>query len=225
MADWRIILATGIFLFLASASLRAQGLQELVSRAESSQGGQEEKPIQAAPEEQNAGAPKIKPVEDVFQFKETPKLHGYTYDLKRLLEVARENIRKVNEEIALEEMRRRNEARETQIVKYFEKGNQLYKEGKLKEAKQEWEKAVSVSKNPEMKQYIEESSRQSRIEEKRLKKQEAAVRKAHMAAEDQELKRIAKIAAQNRREGMRAERLKKARLTAVERAFAALAPG
>lgn len=117
----------------------------------------------------------VKAVEDVFQFKETPKLRGYTYDLKSLIETAQRNIKKVDDEIMRQEIDKRNEEREAQVVSYFERGNQLYKEGKLKEAKSEWEKAVNISKDPEMKDYIEERSRQ------------AAQR---FAAEERELRRL-----------------------------------
>jgi len=128
----------------------------------------------------------VKAVEDVFRFKETPKLRGYTYDLKSLIETAERNIKKVDDEIMRQEIDKRNEEREAQVISYFERGNQLYKEGKLKEAKSEWEKAVSISRNPEMKDYIEKRSRQAKLE----KKQSEKIMAERFAAEERELRRL-----------------------------------
>jgi len=176
----RVMLAAVIFLLLGRAFLFAQDLQELTNEAAVAQTGSSAKGNE--PEQMT------KPVEDVFQFKETPKLRGYTYNLKNLIDVAEKNIKKVDNEIMQVEIRKRNEEREALIVAYFERGNQLYKEGKLKEAKSEWEKAVSISKNPEMKDYIEKRSRQAKIEKKQSEKIEAQ----RFAAEERELRRLAR---------------------------------
>jgi tetratricopeptide (TPR) repeat protein len=170
----RVMLAAVIFLLLGRAFLFAQDLQELTNEAAAAQTGssvQGNEPVQMA-----------KPVEDVFQFKETPKLRGYTYNLKNLIEVAEKNIKKVDNEIMQVEIRKRNEEREALIVAYFERGNQLYKEGKLKEAKQEWEQAVSISKDPEMKKYIAESGRRFKLAKQEEKKR--------LEAEERELRRL-----------------------------------
>jgi hypothetical protein len=124
----------------------------------------QESPIQASatenkPEPEPAIAPpKIIPQPDNdLQIQEKPELRGYTCNLKRLLDQAKENIRKVDEEIKQSEIRKRNEAREAAIKEHFGKGNQLYRQKKLREAKEEWQKAEEISKDPEMKGYIKES--------------------------------------------------------------------
>ena len=104
------------------------------------------------------------------QYRKTPEMKGYTYNIKRLLEEIEENLQKVDGEIEETEVRKRNEEREAKVLEHFERGNILYKEGKLKEAKKEWRKALKISKDSEMKDYIKES-------EKRLKKQELARKK------------------------------------------------
>jgi len=200
LSGLRVILIAVIFLLPGNAYLFAQELQEMTDQAAAAQN--------ESFSHENGQEQKVKPVQDVFEFKETPKLRGYTYDLKGLLAVAERNIKKVDEEIKQEEVKKRNEAREAEIVGYFEKGNELYMQGNLKEAKQEWENAVRVSKNPEMKQYIEDRSREAKIQ---MRKEEKA-RKARLAAEERELNRLAKE-----------EQARQARLEAEERELNRLA--
>lgn len=97
-----------------------------------------------------------------LQFQEKPKVKGYTYNLKRLLEQTEKNIQKVEEEIRQAEVRKRNEEREARAVEHFEKGNQLYQEGNLIEAREQWEKTLELSKTPEMKDYIKEAEKRTR---------------------------------------------------------------
>lgn len=87
---------------------------------------------------------------------------GYTYNLKQLIEQAEENIEKVDKQLEKREIRKRNEEREAKVREHFEKGNSLYKEGKLKEARQEWQKALEISKTPELEGYIRESVRRAK---------------------------------------------------------------
>ena len=54
------------------------------------------------------------------------------------------------------------EKRETMARLYFEKGNVLYKEGKLKEAREQWQKALDLTTCPNMKDYIRQSDRKAR---------------------------------------------------------------
>ena len=99
-----------------------------------------------------------------LQFQEKPAIKGYTYDLKRLLEQARENVKKIDEEIKQAEIKKRNEEREAKVREHFEKGNQLYQQVKLKEAKKEWQKALELSQDHEMRDYIKESEKRAREE-------------------------------------------------------------
>lgn len=155
-------------------------------------------------------------IQEDLQFQEKPDLRGYTYNLKRLLELAQENIRRVDEEIIQTEVRKRNEGREARIKESFEKGNQLYQGGKLREAKKEWENAVAISKDPEMKSYIRESDKQARLKEAQEKK--AAKEKSRLekiAAYKQEQARLKEAKQEKKREEVMERvigRLEKARL-------------
>ena len=55
-----------------------------------------------------------------LQLQEKPKIRGYTYNLKRLLEKTQENIKKTDKEVDKEmkraEIKKRNEARETKAT-------------------------------------------------------------------------------------------------------------
>jgi len=96
---------------------------------------------------------------------------GYTYSLKQLIEEAKKNIKKIDEELEKREIEKRNREREAKAREYFEKGKSLYKVGKLKEAKQAWQKTLEITKNPEMKDYIKKSEKKAKREELARKKE------------------------------------------------------
>jgi TolA-binding protein len=93
---------------------------------------------------------------------------SYRMRLKDILKEAEENIKKVDKELKEREVLARNQEREAKVVKLFESGNQLYKDGKLKEAQQMWRDALAISKDPEMRKYIEEASMKISEEDRRL---------------------------------------------------------
>ena len=74
------------------------------------------------------------------------KTKGYTYDLKKLVEKAKENIKKLDEELAKNEQQKLVKQKEEQAREHFKKGQIFYDEGKLKEAKQEWQKVLELPK-------------------------------------------------------------------------------
>lgn len=88
---------------------------------------------------------------------------GYTLNLEELLKKAEESLKKVEGEIEQQEIAERNIDREAKVRECFEKGNEFYKQGKLKEAKEEWEKIIAIAGNPEIKAYIAESARRVEI--------------------------------------------------------------
>lgn len=96
------------------------------------------------------------------QIQEISAVKGFTYNLKRLLEIVREHVRRIDEEIKEGETIKRNEEREARIREHFEKGNQFYADGKLKEAKTEWLEVLEIAKEPEMKEYIKESPKKEK---------------------------------------------------------------
>ena len=93
---------------------------------------------------------------------------NYLFDLKKLIEKSRENIKEVNEKIKEQAVLKRNQKREERSRQYYEKGVELTNEGKLDEAREYFEKAIAITDHPEMAGYIKESQR-------RLKKQEDAL--------------------------------------------------
>ena len=87
---------------------------------------------------------------------------GYTLSLKELIRQSEENIEKVDSKIANKKIEKKNEEREAIARAYFEKGNTLYKQGKLKEARGQWQKALDLTSHPEMKDYIRQSDRKAK---------------------------------------------------------------
>lgn len=95
---------------------------------------------------------------------------SYVYDLKRLINKSRENIKRVNEKIKEQAVVKRNQKREERARELYQRGLQLNEEGKLDEARECFEKAIRITEHPEMVKHIEKS-------ESRLKVQEAALKR------------------------------------------------
>jgi len=130
------------------------------------------------------------------QIQQTPEMKGYNYNLKELLKEVEQNLKEVDKKLKEEEVKKLNEQREVEIRKYFEKGNQLYKQGDLKGAKQQWQKALEISKDPQMRNYIKEAESKARAEDLARKKEEQERQKrieAEAKTKQQQLKAQAKI--------------------------------
>jgi len=97
---------------------------------------------------------------------------SYLYDLKKLIDISRENIKEVNEKIKEQAILKRNQKREERAREYYEKGVELTNEGKLNEARDYFEKAIRITEHPEMTGYIRESQRRLRRQEAALQAQE-----------------------------------------------------
>ena len=102
---------------------------------------------------------------------------SYRMRLKDILKEAEENIKKVDQEIEQQKVGERNKEREARVKEAFERGNALYKEGKSKEARAEWKKALDISKDPEMRGYLEAADKKSREEDRRLEEGKALAEK------------------------------------------------
>jgi len=124
----------------------------------------------------------------MLQARQTPGIRGYTYNLKRLLEQMEENVRRVDSEIKEGEIRTRNEEKESRVLGHFEKGNALYKKGKLKEADKQWQRALEISRDPEMKGYIKTAEKRAKEEDVARKKEEQE-RQRRLEAEQKEKER------------------------------------
>ena len=153
----------------------------------------------------------------------------YNINLQALIEQVRENVAKVDGELKKQELKKqelegRIRRRAAEIREHFERGNVLYKEGKLKGAKQAWQKALEISEDPELKAYIvagnagktkeqgrpqqeERYSRETR-KEKRAKK----IRQRELAKQEQLEQREKKRLDREKQKQHAAEQKKKDRL-------------
>jgi len=143
---------------------------------------------------------------------------SYKMRLKDIIAQAEANIKVVDKEIEQENVAARNQEREAKVKELFEKGNVLYKEGQIKEAKEQWKGALDITKDPEMRGYIEEADRKARAEDQAKRETE------RMAKEEQaRLERETRDKARAEQERLDAERRaseKKAREEARAREMA-----
>jgi hypothetical protein len=89
---------------------------------------------------------------------------GYSLSLRELIKQAEDNIEKVDSKLEAQKAQKENEKREALARGYFEKGNNLYEQGKLKEARAQWQKALDLTSHPDMKEYIKQSDKKVRAE-------------------------------------------------------------
>jgi len=75
-------------------------------------------------------------------------------NLKSLLGQVQKELKGVNSEIDKRETLKRNQDREQRIRDLVAKGNELRDQDKLEEASQAWKEALTLSKDPEMRDYI-----------------------------------------------------------------------
>jgi TolA-binding protein len=97
---------------------------------------------------------------------------SYVYDLKKLIEKSKDNIKRVNEKIQEQAIYKRNQQREEKSREYYERAIQLFEEGKPDEAREYWEKSIKITEHPEMKNYIKGSEKRFKLQASALKKEE-----------------------------------------------------
>ena len=97
---------------------------------------------------------------------------SYIYDLKKLVEKSKENIKRVNEKIKEQAIYKRNLLREGKAREYYERAARLFEEGRVNEARDLWEKSIRITEHPEMKDYIKESEKRFKLQEKAMRKEE-----------------------------------------------------
>ncbi|MFH1847782.1 MAG: hypothetical protein ABH825_01020, partial [Candidatus Omnitrophota bacterium] len=147
-------------------------------------------PAQEAKNRAQAGTQQAAPEERALPEKQAPdndeasisieediiaqSMPSYMYSLKRLIGEAKKNIQRVEREIKQRSFFIKNLPTETKIRDHFEKGNELYEKGELKDARKEWDKALEITKEPEIKRYLEKSEEIAREQEyyKKLEEQE-----------------------------------------------------
>jgi len=82
---------------------------------------------------------------------------GYTYNLDKLSQKAEKKIKQVNIKLEKRKKEELNKKRELEARKYFEEGNRLSEEGKDEQAKEAWQKALKIAKDPAMKKDVKDS--------------------------------------------------------------------
>ncbi|GEM_PF-3534805 len=97
---------------------------------------------------------------------------SYIYDLKKLVEKSKDNIKRVNEKIKEQAIYKRNQQREEKAREYYERAVKLFEEGKVDEARDLWEKSIRITEHLEMKGYIKESGKRFKLQEQAIRKEE-----------------------------------------------------
>ena len=173
-------------------------------------------PLQALTGEEAGPAKKAEISPDVIE----KKMPSYAYNLKQLIKEAEKNIKKVDEDIRQAEILENNKKREIEVRDHFEHGNQLYSQGKPKEAKQEWEQAINITKDPEMKDYVKAAEKKAVEEEKKAREEQQKVRE-EQARLEREQKEKARLNAEKKRQEelatKKAEEAKQAQLEKEQR--------
>ncbi len=105
-------------------------------------------------------------------FKDRKVDEGFTLDLKELIERSRKKIEQVDDKLKDQARERRNQQREAKAREYFDKASDLYERGELDKARELWEKAIKITEHEEMEDYISQSVRRQRKQEKALRKAE-----------------------------------------------------
>ncbi len=141
---------------------------------------------------------------------EEPVAEGdYPSGLQTVIEQVEKNVEIVDQELDKQGIEERNRQREAEAKNYFEKGKVLYKEGKLKEAKQAWQKALEISEDlelPELKSCIADSAEE--IKEQERIHEQGYVEEAGVVVEQQQ----EEYQATDSEEVIRAEQREKERL-------------
>ena len=152
--------------------------------------------------------------------KDSREEKGYTYSLEELSRKVEKKIEKVNKKLEKRKAEERNMERELEARKYFEEGDRLSEEGKDEKAKEAWQKALEITKNPEMKGCVEESKKRARAEKKKVElekelafKKEKALKKEKEKAERE---RQRKLKTEQKEKKRSEERLEKKRLREEE---------
>ena len=144
-----------------------------------------------------------------------PAGKGYTYNLQELIKRTNENIKKVDKELEKQALEERNMKKEGLAREHFEKGDTLYKKGKLLEAQREWRKALDITKSSDMQEHIKLSEKEAR-EKELLNRKEEKERQARVKAEQTRIDKENKD--KERQAKLEAEKREKARLQAEEKA-------
>ncbi len=124
-------------------------------------------------------------------FKEDKGPADYVYDLKLLIKKSKDNIRVVNEKIKEQAVIKRNQQREDKAREYYQQAMKLQEEGRLEEARQLFDKAIRITEHPEMKYYIKESARRSKLQATALEREQEDLQREQTGEQKALLERAA----------------------------------
>lgn len=119
---------------------------------------------------------------------EEQETRGYTVDLRKLLREAEENVKKVDGELNKKKTVELNKKREVLIRECVERGRAFYKEGRLKKADEEWRRALEISQDPDMKDYVRDSVHRAE-QEKIAGRREEKMRQKRLGEEKEKTKK------------------------------------
>ncbi|MBU1997272.1 MAG: hypothetical protein KKF78_08970, partial [Candidatus Omnitrophica bacterium] len=109
---------------------------------------------------------------------EIPALHdqkvqdGYILNIRDLIKKSKQKIEEANEKIKDQAIRRRNLQREEKARDCYDKAMRYYEQGNLKKAQDYWEKAIEITDHPEMRGYLKESVKKTKLQKEMLSKEE-----------------------------------------------------
>ena len=107
-------------------------------------------------------------IDQTASFKEQKMEEGFILDLKTLVEKSKKKIEKVDQKLKEQAMMRRNMQREEKARGYYQKALRLFEENKYDQARELWEKAITITEHPEMKDYIHLSVKKTKKKIKAL---------------------------------------------------------
>jgi len=107
----------------------------------------------------------------------------YMDSLEKIMKEAEKKIEILEKELRAEEEKKKDAETEALAREHYENGNALYEDGKLRDARAEWKKALSVTKDLEMKGYIKEQRREYEQADAARKKAEKEAELARAKAE------------------------------------------
>lgn len=100
-------------------------------------------------------------------------------NLKQLIEEAQKNIKKVDAELEKQKVFEQNRKKELEARRHFEKGNKLFKQGKLLDAKKEWAQTLDMTQDKDFKGYMRqtliEADKEEAAKAKRLAEEKKAI--------------------------------------------------
>ena len=97
---------------------------------------------------------------------------GYIINIRDLIKKSKQKIEEANEKIKDQAVRRRNLQREEKARDYYDKAMRYYEQGNLKKAQDYWEKAIEITEHPEMRGYLKESVKKTKLQKEFLNKEE-----------------------------------------------------